>query len=131
VHGRSAKQKLTATSSTDAEVLAMVESLKQATWIRNIITELNISLLSPVTLYQDNKSAIIMVETDAKNKRSKHILSKITNARELHKLDIIAVIYLCTTDMVAEDLLKSRYTANHSDCIAENCWECKSIMKIR
>lgn len=111
VHGRSAKQKLTATSSTDAEVLAMVESLKQATWIRNIITELRITQLSVITLYQDNKSAIIMVETDSKNKRSKHILSKITYAKELHKFGILSVEYMNTMNMVADLLTKPLHGA--------------------
>eukprot|EP01034_Spumella_vulgaris_P029580 gene29580-36654_t len=58
VHSRSAKQKLTATSSTDAEVLAMVESLKQATWIRNILIELRICPRAIITLYQDNRNLL-------------------------------------------------------------------------
>jgi hypothetical protein len=62
VHSRSGKQKLSAQSSTDAEVFAMVECLKTATWIRNIINELDITPSNCIRVYQDNKSAIIMVD---------------------------------------------------------------------
>jgi hypothetical protein len=106
LHSRSGKQKLTAQSSTDAEVLAMVECLKTATWMRNIIIELRITPRTPIIIYQDNKSAIIMVERDSKNKRSKHILPKINYAKELHNLGIIEVRYLNTKDMTADMLTK-------------------------
>ncbi len=106
LHSRSAKQKLIAQSSTDAEVLAMVECLKMAVWIRNIIRDLNITPLEQIVIYQDNKSAIIMVEEDSKNKRSKHILYKIGYCRQLHKLGALDVRYLCTGEMTADMLTK-------------------------
>jgi hypothetical protein len=106
LHSRSAKQKLAALSSTDAEVLAMVECLKMAVWLRNILTDLRITPLRRIVVYQDNKSAIIMVEEDTKNKRSKHILTKITYAKDLKKLDVIRVEYLSTKRMVADMLTK-------------------------
>jgi hypothetical protein len=106
LHSRSAKQKLTALSSTDAEILAMVECIKMALWIRNILKDLHITPLRRIVVYQDNKSAIIMVDEDSKNKRSKHILTKITYARELKKLDVIRMQYLSTKRMVADMLTK-------------------------
>jgi hypothetical protein len=106
LHSRSAKQKLTALSSTDAEVLALVECLKMALWIRNILRDLHITPLRRIVVYQDNKSAIIMVDEDSKNKRSKHILTKITYARDLKKLDVIRMQYLSTHRMVADMLTK-------------------------
>jgi hypothetical protein len=106
LHSRSAKQKLTALSSTDAEVIAMAECLKQAVWMRNLLRELHITPLRSIVLYQDNKSDIIMVETDSKNKNSKHILSKVTYAKDLHRAGILDIEYLNTKDMPADMLTK-------------------------
>ena len=108
LHARSGKQKLTATSSTDAEVIAMVESLKMCVWMRNVIQYLNISPLRTIVLYQDNKSAIIMIEEPSKYKRSRHILTKIGYARDLCRLGIVRVKYLNTNDMTADVLTKSK-----------------------
>jgi hypothetical protein len=106
LHSRSAKQKLTALSSTDAEVIAMVECLKMAIWIRNVIRELHITPRRRIVMFQDNKSAIIMVDEDSKTKNSKHILPKITFAREQRKMDILRMVYLNTKEMTADMLTK-------------------------
>ena len=106
IHARSGKQKLTALSSTDSEILAMVECLKMATWIRNILIELNIEQREAILVYQDNQSAIKMTGEDSKTTRSKHILNKITYLKELHKLAIMELEHLGTDDMTADVLTK-------------------------
>jgi hypothetical protein len=47
-----------------------------------------------------------MVEEDSKNKRSKHIQTKITYAKEQFKLGILDIIYLPTLEMTADMLTK-------------------------
>jgi hypothetical protein len=96
---KSNKQKLVATSSTEAEIFAMVDCVKQAVWIRNIIRDLQISPLAAMTIYQDNKSAIIMTTEMSAFRNSKHILTKIAYIRELHQLQSLDVEYLRTEDM--------------------------------
>jgi hypothetical protein len=71
---KSAKQNLVALHSTDAEIIAMINCLKTAIWIRNIITEFKLCPLAAMRLYQDNKSAIIMTFEPSKFKNSKHII---------------------------------------------------------
>ncbi len=107
LHCKSNKQKLCAQSSTDAEVLAMVDCLKMCVWLRNLLQELHITPLKRMVIYQDNKSAIIMAQDDtSKAKNSKHILTKITYARDLRKLDMIEFVYLPTRYMTADMLTK-------------------------
>jgi hypothetical protein len=61
---KSAKQKLVALHSTDAAIIAMIDCLKKATWIRNIITEFKLCPLAAIRLYQDKKSAIIIMTSE-------------------------------------------------------------------
>jgi hypothetical protein len=106
ITARSAKQKLVSQSSTEAEVYAMVDCLKQAYWIREIIRSLSIAPLAPITMYQDNKSAIIMTTGDSKFRNSKHVLTKIAYARELKALGILDVVHMPTDLMWADMLTK-------------------------
>ncbi len=107
LHCKSCKQKLTAQSSTDAEVIAMVDCLKMCVWLRNLLQELHITPLKRMVIYQDNKSAIIMTQDDnSKAKNSKHIFCKIGYARDLRKLDIVEIVYLPTGEMTADMLTK-------------------------
>jgi hypothetical protein len=59
-----------------------------------------------MTLYQDNKSAIIMTTTESKYKNAKHILTKVAYAKQLHVLGKYTVHYLQTQLMWADMLTK-------------------------
>jgi hypothetical protein len=102
-------KKLVALSSTDAEVYAMVDCLKTALWFRNLIQELNITPLTQIHIFQDNKSAIIMVTEHSKTTRSKHILTKICYAKSLVNNGLVQVHYLSTAEMFADMLTKPQH----------------------
>jgi hypothetical protein len=102
LHARSGKQKFTATSSTEAEIIAAVESCKMAIWIREILRELNIDELRPINLLQDNKSSLIMVCDPSTFKRSKHMLTKINYLRDLKRMGIITATHLGTDEMTSD-----------------------------
>lgn len=107
VHARSGKQKTASLSSTDAEVIALVDCLKVVVWLRDLLQELDLGRLTPTAIYQDNKSALFMVtDTRAKYRRSKHILTKIAFARDLHREGAIEMIYCDTKSMIADVLTK-------------------------
>jgi hypothetical protein len=59
-----------------------------------------------MTLYQDNKSAIIMTTSESKYKNAKHILTKVAYAKQLHVLGKYTVHYLQTHLMWADMLTK-------------------------
>jgi hypothetical protein len=108
LHARSGKQKFTATSSTEAEIIAAVDSCKIAIWQREIIRELDIEDLQPINLLQDNKSSLIMVSDPSTFKRSKHMLTKISYLRDLRKMGIITAEH-CPTENMVSDLLQKLY----------------------
>jgi hypothetical protein len=56
---RSAKQKIVALHSTDAEMIAMVDGLTYVIWIRLLLSELLFEIDQPIPVYQDNMSAIL------------------------------------------------------------------------
>ena len=107
VHARSGKQKTASTSSTDAEVVGLCEALKFCTWCRNVLTELHITDLQKITVYQDNKSVIMMGTEYTAMKHSKHILTKLTYIKSMQESGAIRIQYLSTEEMTADVLSKA------------------------
>ena len=70
---RSKTQSLTATSSTEAEFIAAVLAAKHAKYLRAILRELGFAQHLPTPLYEDNLSAINMINNQVPTERSRHI----------------------------------------------------------
>ena len=70
---RSTTQTITATSSTEAEFLAAVTAAKHARYLRAIMKELGFEQTEPTTIYEDNESAIKMINARVPTDRSRHI----------------------------------------------------------
>jgi len=70
---RCTTQSITATSSTEAEFLAAVTSAKHAKYLRAIMKELGFPQSGPTPIYEDNKSAINMINARIPTERSRHI----------------------------------------------------------
>jgi hypothetical protein len=104
VHARSGKQKLQGTSYTDAEIIAAVEAVKMAVWLREVLREMRISPLDHMVLYQDNQSGLTMVSEQSTFKRSKHILTKIMYIRDLVTTSCIEAKHI-VTDLMTPDVL--------------------------
>jgi KUP system potassium uptake protein len=70
------KSKLQATvalSSTEAEFIAAVTAAKVAKYLRSVLAELDFPQSSPTILYEDNLSAIMMINENKPTSRSRHI----------------------------------------------------------
>jgi len=99
---RSVKQKLVALHSTDAEIIAVTEAATYVLWIRVLLAELQFILESPIPVYQDNQSAILIYNGFGKFKRSKHMLVKQQYIKDMINHVIIEFKYLNTNDMLAD-----------------------------
>ena len=66
-------QSITATSSTEAEFLAAVTAAKHAKYLRAILYELGFPQRQPTPIYEDNQSAINMINARRPTERSRHI----------------------------------------------------------
>jgi hypothetical protein len=70
---RTKTQSITATSSTEAEFLAAVLAAKQVKFVRAILLELGFPQEGPTPIYEDNQSAIHMINAQKPTERSRHI----------------------------------------------------------
>jgi hypothetical protein len=109
LHARSYKQKLTAISSTDAEILAACSATQTAIWLRNLHNEIMAHIgqsLESIILHQDNKSAIWLYKEPTRYRRSKHILTKVAFVRDNVATGVVTVDYLETDELQADMLTK-------------------------
>jgi hypothetical protein len=67
------KQKTVALSSAEAEFMGLTEATKEAIYINGLFQELKLKFTSPITIFNDNKSAQLMVSNPTINTRTKHI----------------------------------------------------------
>ena len=70
---RTKTQSITATSSTEAEFLAAVLAAKHAKYLRAVLSELGFAQHEPTPIYEDNQSAILMINARVPTERSRHI----------------------------------------------------------
>ena len=70
---RSKLQTTVSTSSTEAEIIAVVSAAKTAKYLRAVLAELGFPQLAPTKLYEDNQATILMVNASKPTARSRHI----------------------------------------------------------
>ena len=109
---RSVKQQCVSLSSTEAEIIALVDALSYLEWIERIFKELRIVHTGPVEVFQDNQSAIHMITKEFKFKRTKHMTVRVYYARKLVEDKRIVLQYLPSEEMPADLLTKSLGTKN-------------------
>jgi hypothetical protein len=109
---KSGKQRVGSPSSTDAEIIATSDGLKNLKWFDNLTTEIGLQL-SISYLYQDNLSASKVIKKLTKTKQLKHLLSKINLAQQYHADKLFEIIQTPTDDMIADSLTKPKSAYNY------------------
>jgi hypothetical protein len=79
---RSAKQTVTATSTTEAEYIAFWEAGKEVSWLRNLYQQLGETQHAPSIIKQDNEGTVAIAKNPIFHKRTKHIDSRYHWVRE-------------------------------------------------
>jgi hypothetical protein len=102
VSWRSHQQKTVATSSTEAEYMAMSDCGKQAVWFGIMLKELGFPLKVPVPIYADNQASIFNASNPVQETRTKHIDVKYHKIREMVDLGQIAIYYVPGTENPAD-----------------------------
>jgi hypothetical protein len=105
---KSQLQRTVTLSSTEAEYTALTEAIREASWIRQLLTELGVSnpTLQPVLIYEDNTSTISLATNHSNHKRSKHIDVRNHYCREQAALGNVQVEYTSTDEQAADGLTK-------------------------
>ena len=129
----SKKQKSVATSTMDAEYMAMCAASKQSQWLALVLREMGAADLigqhefkptvrektkfmigSPVLIRGDNQAALGLVRDAQISDRSKHIDVAYHYQRDLMKKDRLKVEFVGTADMVADGMTKPLAKAGFS-----------------
>lgn len=102
----SRKQSLTALSATEAECLALTETIQEAVWLRTLLEELKLPQ-DTIPIYEDNQGAIALAVNPQFHRRSKHFNPKLYLIREMIAEGVIGIEYGPTGEMPADVLTKA------------------------
>ena len=104
-YARSSKQTPVTLSSTEAEYVSLFHCSTEVVFLRRLMEELGFHQ-SPTVIYQDNQSTIHWAQGRENFHRTKHMDVKYHYVRQLVIDAVIEVVYLPTTQMVADVLTK-------------------------
>jgi hypothetical protein len=76
VASKSFKMKLVTKSSTESELVAVEESVPYVLWMLTLLQNLNLRVVKPVSVMQDNLSAIGIINNGGSFSRSKHMIAR-------------------------------------------------------
>ena len=102
----SRRQATVAKSSTEAEYVSLSSAAQEVIWLRRLLVNLGIQVLSPTTIFEDNQSAIDISRNPKHHDRTKHIDVCHHFIRERITTDEIAVVYCPTDEMTADIMTK-------------------------
>ena len=103
----SRKQNTVATSTTEAEYMALSEGCKSALWTDRWIRSLGYSTDQPLTLLGDNNGSIALTKNPEHHRRTKHIDIQYHYVREKVDEGLVRVEYTDTTRQLADGFTKA------------------------
>jgi hypothetical protein len=97
-------------STTEAEHLALTETIRELKWVKGLLRELDVSIdgMKPTTIYVDNQSTIKLVQNHTNHRRSKHVALRNHYCREQFNRGKIDLQYIDTSKQRADKLTKAR-----------------------
>lgn len=106
---RSQKQPIVATSSTEAEYIALSNATREQIHLSQLLHDFGLdpSLVTPTILYGDNNGSRALTKNPHFHDRAKHIRVRYHFIRDLINDGIIVIPYIPTHDMIADIFTKS------------------------
>ena len=108
------KQHVVALSSTEAEYQAMAITTADLYWIRMLLKDLHVPLVSPPTLWCDNVGALALASNPVFHARTKHIEVDYHFIREKVVNKDMVLRFISTDDQVADIFTKGLSTPRFS-----------------
>ena len=102
----SKKQSLVALSTCEAEYYAIVESMKEVIWLRNLLKTFNSYPELPTTVFNDNQSTLNMISSDEYAPRTKYFGVRYHFIRDHVRLGTVNLDYVSTESNIADMLTK-------------------------
>ena len=103
----SKRQEIVSLSTTESEYVAATHGLKEAMWLRSLLSEVFGSFKDPTVLLCDNQSAIALARDHQYHARTKHIDVRYHFIRWVIDQGVVRLVYCPTEDMVADVLTKA------------------------
>lgn len=97
---------MVALSTTEAEYIAVTEAVKEAMWLKGILSEFGVKQKS-ITILCDNQSTIHLVKHQVFHERSKHISVKMHFVRDMVEKGVVIIKKVGTEDNAANMLTKA------------------------
>ncbi|KAH9127120.1 hypothetical protein AeMF1_002543 [Aphanomyces euteiches] len=106
VSWKSARQRIVALSTCEAEYIALAEVAKEIMWLRGLLNDIGILQTDATPTFCDNKAAIATAENDNISERSKHMDVRMHFIRQLLKEHTLVLKHVGTVDQLADVLTK-------------------------
>jgi hypothetical protein len=104
---KSKLQPTVAVSTCEAEYLALVETIKELLWLKQLLEEMGVSLTQPIKIFVDNQAAISLASHPSQHCRTKHIDIRHHFIREHIANHTVELYYIDTKENVADLLTKA------------------------
>ena len=96
-----------ALSSMEAEYMAASAATQEALWQARLLQQLVMRVDLPITLYEDNKSAIMFADHPGDHRTTMNIDTKVNFAREAQTKGFITLVYVPTAEQLADGMIKA------------------------
>jgi hypothetical protein len=113
----SRKQRTVATSTTEAEYMALSDAAKHAAWTNILCTQLGFDAGLPILLGADNKGSRDLASSPVNNRSTKHIEVRYHFIREKVAEGLIKLFPVSSLDNVADTFTKSFSRDRHKDLV--------------
>ncbi|CAM9970128.1 unnamed protein product, partial [Sphacelaria rigidula] len=107
VHFTSSLQRITATSTTEAGLIALSKCGKFGTYLFNLIRELRRSSIKPATIYSDSQGALYLSSNANFSTSSKHLAIQFFNLKYMIRAGQLRINYVRSSEQLADLLTKS------------------------
>lgn len=108
-------QTTVAASTAEAEYMAAAAAVKEALWLRMLLSDLHV-LRGPICILTDNQASLALLKNPLTSQRAKHIGVQYHFSRERIVRNEVLFTYLPTTDMVADCMTKALPTPKFVFC---------------
>ena len=111
---KSKKQETVSLSSAEAEYRSLRKVVGELTWIHRLLTELTVSISSPISVHCDSQSAIHIARNPVFHERTKHIEVDCHFVRDKLQEGLISLHHVSTSNQLADILTKALTGIKHS-----------------
>jgi len=102
VYSKSTKQKCVALSSTESEIISQCDAATYVQWLTVLLQDLHLDQSPPISLCQDNTSAVHMVTNGITFRKGKHITIKTHFVKSLLDNGVLKFEYVPSENMIAD-----------------------------